>query len=75
MSGSGDIINFWNIQERKEDCTFTGHKKKVASVALSADGRYIVSGSYEKKENSGVCKNGGNSTHLRDTRTPLDQWL
>ena len=46
VSGSEDnTIKVWNIQERREECTFTGHTSAVLSVAVSADGRFIVSGS------------------------------
>ena len=49
VSGLGDnTIKVWNIQERREECTFTGHTSYVLSVAVSADGRFIVSGSEDK---------------------------
>lgn len=62
------MIKLWNIQRG-------GNRGHSQDTQTSADGRYIVSGSYDKKENSGIYKNGGKSANLPDIRTPLDQWL
>jgi WD40 repeat protein len=49
VSGSADnSIKIWNIQERREECSLTGHTNAVYSVAISQDGKYIVSGSVDK---------------------------
>ena len=46
VSGSEDsTVKLWNIQERKEEYTFTGHILGVVAVAVSADNRFVVSGS------------------------------
>ena len=38
-------IKLWNIQERRQDCILTGHTSYIFSVAVSLDGRLLVSGS------------------------------
>ena len=42
-------IKIWNIQERREECTLTGHINCIRSVAVSADGRFMVSGSDDRR--------------------------
>ena len=44
-STSDNTVKIWNIQERREEYALTGHTEPVISVAVSADGRFIVSGS------------------------------
>ena len=39
------MITVWNIQERREEFKFTGHTHYLTSLAVSADGRFLVSGS------------------------------
>ena len=39
------MIKVWNVLEQREECTFAGHIGPVTSVAVSTDGRFIVSGS------------------------------
>ncbi len=44
LSGAGNNVKLWDIASGREIRTFTGHTKKVSSVALSPDGRYALSG-------------------------------
>ena len=46
MNGSGDsTIKICNFQTRREECTLKGHISSVWAVAITIDGRFIVSGS------------------------------
>ena len=42
------VCRVWDKQSGECKNTFKGHTKKVTSVAVSADGRTIVSGSEDK---------------------------
>jgi len=50
LSGSDDFTMFlWDPQNsRKPICRMTGHQKVVNHVCFSPDGRYIISGSFDK---------------------------
>ena len=80
VSGSGDnTIKVCNLQERKEECTLTGHTGTVASVALSADGRFIVSGSSDKtiriwniRQRREECTLGGHTGYITSVAVSAD---
>jgi len=38
------VVQVWDLASGKEVCTFSGHQGSVLSVAVSADGRYVLSG-------------------------------
>jgi WD40 repeat protein len=40
-------IRFWDLESGKESATLTGHRKTVTSLALSADGKTLASGSLD----------------------------
>jgi WD40 repeat protein len=40
-------VRVWDLQTAKELHCFTGHTEGVIGVALSPDGRYALSGSYD----------------------------
>jgi WD40 repeat protein len=48
VSGSYDCeVKLWSIETQDEIATLRGHSKEITSVAFSADGLYIASGSYD----------------------------
>jgi WD40 repeat protein len=47
--GSENTVKLWDLKTGKEVRTFSGHSRKVISVAFSEDGRYALSGSYDEK--------------------------
>ena len=46
--GSGAEIVMWNRQYQKKLFEFKGHTERVSSLAFSADGQILVSGSYDQ---------------------------
>ena len=49
MSESYDkTIKIWNIQESREECTSRVRTSYMASMAVSGDGTFVVSGAYDK---------------------------
>ena len=45
---SGEAIVLWDLAAGKERLTLKGHAKGVRSIAISADGKLLVSGSFDK---------------------------
>jgi WD40 repeat protein len=48
ICGSGKNICLWNTRKGKQIRTLSGHTESVKSVTISADGRMIASGSWDK---------------------------
>jgi RNA polymerase sigma factor (sigma-70 family) len=46
-SSDGSVIHLWEVATDKEVCTFRGHRGEVETLAFRADGRRLVSGSYD----------------------------
>jgi WD40 repeat protein len=47
VSGHDSDVKIWNPETGREQRILRGHKHRVSTVAFSADGRYIASGSYD----------------------------
>jgi WD40 repeat protein len=45
--GADTTIRLWDVVTGKELCRFAGHTASVTSLAVSADGRLILSGSLD----------------------------
>jgi len=46
-----DSVCLWDLNMGNSTCTLTGQRAGVATAALSADGRQIASGAYDR----GIC--------------------
>jgi hypothetical protein len=44
-SSDGDAVHLWEVATGKEICTFRGHRGQIQSLAFSANGRRLASGS------------------------------
>ena len=42
-----NTVRIWNLEENRVEVVFTGHCYGVNSLAITSDGKYIVSGSYD----------------------------
>lgn len=54
--GVDSTIQLWNRKSQKKEATLTGHKKKVLSIKVAAEGNFLVSGSGDKT--IGIWKKG-----------------
>ena len=68
-------IKLWNIRERREECTFMGHTSYVASVAVSADGRFIVSWSGDTTIRLWSIEGHSEEHTSQNTQAQLHHWL
>jgi len=48
LSGANNTLKLWEVATGREVRTFKGHSELVRSVALSPDGRFALSGSWDK---------------------------
>ena len=48
ISSGDEVIKFWSVSRKELDRSLWGHLRDVFSVAVSPDGRYLVSGGREK---------------------------
>ena len=47
-AGSDRLIHLWDLATGKEVRTFAGHSERILSIAVSPDGRSVLSGSLDK---------------------------
>ncbi len=45
--GQDRLVHIWNLKNRKEVGTWAGHQGMISSIAISANGRRVVTGSYD----------------------------
>lgn len=45
---TGNVVNLWDMASEKIIRSFPGHGKPITSMCISADGRYLLSGSRDK---------------------------
>jgi RNA polymerase sigma factor (sigma-70 family) len=46
-TADGDMIHLWEVASGKQICSLSGHRGDVSSLAFSANGRRLVSSSYD----------------------------
>lgn len=47
LSESGDSLQLWNVQTQAEIASWQGHTNAVSSVVFTADGKTLISGSWD----------------------------
>jgi WD40 repeat protein/tRNA A-37 threonylcarbamoyl transferase component Bud32 len=71
VSGSGDVVKVWDTHTGKELLILKGHTSAVLSVAVSSDGRRIVSGSQDGTVKLWDARFGQDHLILKGAADPL----
>ena len=56
--GDGPVVRVRDLKTDQQVCTFENHTKAVTSVAYTPDGKYLLSGAYDKTARLWDAKTG-----------------
>jgi WD40 repeat protein len=48
LGGTRQVLRVWDLATGETKTTLQGHTRSVLAVAVTLDGRHVVSGSYDK---------------------------
>ena len=73
-SAGNNEIAFWDARTGEQERVLRGHSQRVDALAISRDGRTLVSGSFDRLVKVWDVAGGRNGSRSRATRTSSPPW-